>query len=220
MYKKYEYGKNNIGDNMYFIIAFRTVFLYLFIVLCYRIMGKKEVGQLGIIDLIVSFSIAELASISIEETDKSIFTSILPITILVLLEIVLGYISMKSDKIRKALDGNPELIINKGKLNFNTMKKLRYTIDDLLTQTREKEITNLEDIKYAVLETDGELSIFKNNLYPLPLIVDGKVDNETLKNIGKNDMWLNNILKSRNVILKDIFYAFYKGNDIYIIKKN
>ena len=220
MYKKYEYGKNNIGDNMYFIIAFRTVFLYLFIVLCYRIMGKKEVGQLGIIDLIVSFSIAELASISIEETDKSIFTSILPITILVLLEIVLGYISMKSDKIRKALDGNPELIINKGKLNFNVMKKLRYTIDDLLTQTREKEITNLEDIKYAVLETDGELSIFKNNLYPLPLIVDGKVDNETLKNIGKNDMWLNNILKSRNVILKDIFYAFYKGNDIYIIKKN
>jgi hypothetical protein len=111
LYKKYEYGKNNIGDNMYFIIAFRTVFLYLFIVLCYRIMGKKEVGQLGIIDLIVSFSIAELASISIEETDKSIFTSILPITILVLLEIVLGYISKKNPKISNKIIPIQNLLI-------------------------------------------------------------------------------------------------------------
>lgn len=204
---------------MYFIIAYRTVFLYLFIVICYRIMGKKEVGQLGIIDLIVSFSIAELASISIEETDKSIFTSILPITILVLLEIVLGYISMKSDKFRKSIDGNPEVIINNGKVNFKAMNRLRYTLDDLLTQTRKKEISNLEDIKYAVLETDGELSIFKDKLYPLPLIVDGKVDTDTLKNINKNEIWLNKMLETRNVILEDVFYAFYKGNEVYIIKK-
>ena len=205
---------------MYLIIAFRTIFLYLFIVLCYRIMGKKEVGQLGIIDLIVSFSIAELASISIEETDKSIFTSILPITILVVLEIILGYISMKSDKFRKMVDGNPELIINNGKVNFKAMNKLRYTLDDLLTQSRKKDIANLEDIKYAVLETDGELSIFKNKLYPLPIIVDGKVDIETLKNIGKDDKWLENLLKNKNINLEDIFYAFYKGNETYIIKKD
>ena len=160
---------------MYLTIIYRTIFLYFYIVLCYRLMGKKEIGQLGIIDLIVSFSIAELASISIEEVDKSIFTSILPITILVLLEISLSYISMKSSKFRKVIDGSPEVIINNGKLNFSIMNKLRYTIDDLLTQTRKKDVSSLEDIKYAILETDGELSIFKDTTYPLPLIVDGKI---------------------------------------------
>lgn len=205
---------------MYYTIAFRTIVLYIFIVICYRIMGKKEIGELGIIDLIVSFSIAELASISIEEVDKSIWTSILPITILCVIEITMSYIGMKSNKFRSLTDGNPSIIINDGKINYTTMKKLRYTLDDLLTQLREKDILSLEDVKYAVLETDGELSVFKNNyVYPMPLIVDGKVDNETLKNIGKNLVWINEVLNTNKVSLSDVFYAFYNKNKVYIIKK-
>lgn len=205
---------------MYLTIAFRTVVLYVLIVIYYRIMGKKEVGELGIIDLIVSFSIAELASISIEETDKSIFTSILPITILVIIEITISYIGMKSDKFRKMTDGNPSLIINNGKINFKTMSKLRYTLDDLLTQMREKDYKSIEDVKYAILETDGELSIFNDNDYPMPLIVDGTVDENTLKNIKKNYIWLNEVLKSHHVKLEDVYYAFYRDNKTFIIKRD
>ena len=205
---------------MYFTIAYRTIILYILIVICYRIMGKKEVGELSIIDLIVSFSIAELASISIEEPDKSIFASILPITILVVLEITISYIGMKSDKFRKMTDGNPSVIINDGKINYSVMKKLRYTLDDLLTQIRQKSIKSIEEVKYAVLETDGELSIFKDENYPMPLIVDGKVDMETLKNINKNEMWIDEILKSKNLKLEDIYYAFYRDNNTFIIKKD
>ncbi|MBR1376825.1 MAG: DUF421 domain-containing protein [Bacilli bacterium] len=206
---------------MYFTIAYRTVFLYILIVIYYRIMGKKEVGELGIIDLIVSFSIAELASICIEEPDKSIFTSILPITLLVILEITLSYIGMKSDKFRKMTDGSPSVIIDKGKINLKVMSKLRYTLDDLLTQIREKDVKNLEEVKYAVLETDGELSVFTDNYdYPLPLIVDGVVDTETLKNIKKNDIWLNEMLKKNNVELENVYYAFYRNNSTFIIKKD
>ena len=186
---------------MYFTIAFRTV--------------------LGIIDLIVSFSIAELAAISIEEPDKSIFTSILPITLLVILEIALSYIGMKNDKFRKMTDGSPSVIIDKGKINFKAMTKLRYTLDDLLTQMRQKDYKSIEDVKYAVLETDGELSIFADNYdYPLPLIVDGVVDEETLKNIKKNYIWLNEVLKSNNVKLEDVYYAFYRNNKTFIIKRD
>lgn len=206
---------------MYYTIAYRTIVLYIFIVICYRIMGKKEVGELSVIDLIVSFSIAELASISIEEVDKTIWTSILPITILTLIEIIMSYIGMKSDKFRKMTDGNPSVIINNGKVNFKTMTKLRYTLDDLLTQIREKDIKSLEDVKYAVLETDGQLSVFKDDYdYPLPLIVDGKVDEDTLKNIKKNYIWLNDVLKQNNVKLENVFYAFYRDNKTYIIKKD
>lgn len=205
---------------MYYTIAIRTVVLYVLIVIYYRIMGKKEVGELGIIDLIVSFSIAELASISIEETDKSIFTSILPITILVAIEMIISYIGMKNSSFRKLTDGSPSLIINNGKIDFKTMKKLRYTLDDLLTQMREKDYKSIEDVKYAILETDGELSLFNDNDYPMPLIVDGEVDENTLKNIKKNYIWLNDLLKSKHLKLNDIYYAFYRDNKTYIIKKD
>ena len=205
---------------MYLTIAFRTALLYAFIVFCYRIMGKKEVGELGIIDLIVSFSIAELAAISIEEPDKSIFTSILPITILVCLEMLLSFISLKSDKFRSLTEGKPSLIINKGKVNFKIMNKLRYTLDDLLTQLREKDVRNIEDVKYAVLETDGELSVFKDNEYPMPLICDGIIDEETLKAINKDYVWIHDLLVKNNITLDDVFYAFYTNDKTYIIKKD
>ena len=198
-------------------IIYRTVILYLFIVVCYRIMGKKEVGELSIIDLIVSFSISDLAAISIEETDKTIFSSIIPITILVLLEIILSYLTMKSDKIKTLADGNAEVIVDKGKINVGMMKKLRYNLDDLLTQLRKKDIYSLKDVYYAILETDGTLSVSKN-VYPLPLIMEGKIDKKTLKNIHKDTNWLYQILKNYNVQLKDVYYAFYDNGKTYIIE--
>lgn len=206
---------------MYLTLIIRTFLLYVFIVLSYRIMGKKEVGELGVIDLIVSFLIAELAAISIEEPDKSIFTSIVPILVLVFVQIFLSYISMKSSKLRKIIDGVPSIIISKGKINFNVMRKLRYSLDDLLTQIRQKDIKDIEKIKYAVLENNGKLSIFQDNYdYPLPLIVEGKIEEETLRSISKDYVWLNNLLSKKKIDLDNIFYAFYANNKTYIITKD
>lgn len=205
---------------MYLLLIVRTFFLYIFIVISYRIMGKKEVGELGVIDLIVSFLIAELAAISIEEPNKSVLTSIVPILVLVIVQIVLSYISMKNSKLRKLIDGVPSVIINKGKINFNIMRKLRYSLDDLLTQIREKDIKDIEKIKYAVLENNGKLSIFQDNYdYPLPLIVEGRIEEETLRSINKDYVWLNRELKKRSIKLDNVFYAFYANNKTYIITK-
>ncbi|MEG2322432.1 MAG: DUF421 domain-containing protein [Bacilli bacterium] len=205
---------------MYYSLIIKTIVLYFYIIFCYRLMGKKEVGKLSIIDLIVSVLIAELAAISIEEESRSILLSLIPIAVLVLIQIILSFISLKSIKIRNFIDGQAGLIINKGKLNFKQMKKLRYSLDDLISQLREQSVKSIEDVNYAVLENNGKLSVFTdNNTYPMPIIMDGVIDYDTLKNMHKNVEWLDNILKQNKVKLKDVFYAFYTEKKTYIIKK-
>lgn len=206
---------------MYTSIIFKTVLLYFFIVVVYRIMGKKEIGKLSIIDLIVSILIAELAAISIEQYEKSILISIIPIICLVLIEMLFSYIGIKSPKFRKIVEGSPVVIIKNGKLNFEAMSKLRYSLDDLVTQLREQSIKNIEEVNYAVLENNGKLSIFeKETEYPLPIILDGQIDYEVLKDMNKDKKWIYNILKKNNIELQNVFYAFYTKNKTYIIKKD
>ena len=171
-----------VGDHMeLFQVLFRTAFFYFYVILCYRLMGKREIGQLGVIDLMVSILIAELIAISIENIKDSIFLTIAPIALLVVLEIVLAFISIKSRKFRTFFDGKPSLIICNGKINYNEMVKQRYSLDNLLLSLRQKEIKNIEDVEYAFLEPNGKLSIFKYNMfktpssYPMPLILDGSL---------------------------------------------
>lgn len=207
-------------------VIFRTLFFYFFITLAYRIMGKREIGQLGIIDLIVSILIAELVAISIENINDSIFLTILPISLLVVLELFLAYISIKSRTFRTLFGGKPSLIIVNGKINYHEMVKQRYSLDDLLLSLRQKEIRNIEQVEYAFLEPNGKLSIFKYNFfriksdYPMPLIVDGGVQEKALKYIHKTRVWLERELEKKNLKVNDIFYAFYRKDKVYLVKKN
>lgn len=212
---------------MIFISAIiRTVFFYFFVTICFRVMGKREIGKLGVIDLIVSILVAELCAISIENIKDSIFLAILPILVLVGIEVLFAKISLKSRKFRSIISGKASLIINKGKINYKEMIKQRYTLDDLLLSLRQEKIKNIEDVEYAFLENNGRLSIFKYNMfkikgdYPLPIIIDGVIQKDTLKNIKKSSLWLKMYLKNQQLLLEEVFYAFYKGSKIYIIKKS
>ncbi len=215
-----------LGDHMdYWMVLERTVLFYLLITVLYRFMGKREIGQLGIVDLIVSILIAELAAISIDNREESIFLSIIPIVALVLIQIGMSYVSLKYAKVRDAFDGTPSVMINRGVVNFKEMVKQRYNLDDLLTQLREQHIRTIEEVDYAVLESSGKLSVFRKKEgkfgdYPLPLILDGKMQEDTLKQIGKKESWLMKTLKEEQIKLEDIFYAFYKEKGLYIIKKS
>jgi len=205
----------------YFIILYRSVFFYFLITILYRIMGKREIGELSIMDFIVSLFIAELVAISIENYKQSILMSLIPVLSLAIIQIVLSYISIKNKKIRDILDGNPSVIIENGKVNFKEMKKQRYNIEDLLMQLRDNSIKSISEIDYAVLETNGKLSIFKkdnNNDYPLPLILNGIVDTNTLRKIKKDERWLDDELEKKNVSREDIFYCFYENNNLYVIE--
>lgn len=208
----------------YIKIIFRMVFFYFFIILIYRMMGKREVGQLGIIDLIVSILIAELVAISVEDGSKSLLSSVIPILCLVILQMVLSYSSLKSPKIRNLLDGNPTFIIKNGRVNYNEMVRQKYNLDDLLTQLREKGYRNIEDIEYAILENNGTLSVFdydnkkKSSPLPMPIVLDGKIQYKTLNEMGKDEKLVKNMLNNKKIKLEDIFYAFYKDNSVFIIK--
>jgi len=204
-------------------VLLRTIFFYFFILIMFRIMGKREIGQLGVVDLAVSVLIAELVAISIENVEDSIWLTILPIIALVILEITLAMINLKCKKFRNFFEGKPSVIINRGKINYKEMVKQRYTIDDLLLELRQKGIKNLERVEYALLEPNGKLSIFKKKLldqnFPLPLIIDGVVQENTLKILKKSKIWLDYMISKNKLVLNEVFYAFYKGNKLYIIEK-
>ena len=206
----------------YFTIIFRTFFFYFFIVFVYRVMGKREVGQLGIIDLIVSVLIAELVAISLDNTDESIFLAIIPIILLVLCQIGMAILSLNKKGIREMFDGKPSVIINNGKIQLKEMIKQRYNLDDLLTQLRESNYKSISEVDYAILESSGKLSVFKKEktdkkTFPLPVIVEGKIEYDTLRLLNKDVGWL---LDNLSVELENIFYGFYKGGSIYIIKND
>ena len=207
-----------------FIVFIRTFFFYFFIFFIYRILGKREVGQLGIIDLVVTILIAELASISIENTDATIFKSVIPILTLMGLEMILAFVSLKKPNIRKFIDGSPSVIIKNGKVNYKEMVNQKYSLEDLLSQIREKGYRSIEDIEYAILENNGTLSVFeyaqKKSPFPMPIILDGEIQGDTLKHLKKDDKWVLNILQRRGINLEDVFYAFYKDKSVFVIKNS
>jgi uncharacterized membrane protein YcaP (DUF421 family) len=209
----------------YFTVLWKTLFFYILITIIYRIMGKREVGELSIMDLIVSIFIAELAAISIENYQDSILFSLLPIVLLVIVQIVMAKLSLKSATVRGMIDGAPSVIIDRGIINFKEMLKQRYNLDDLLVQLRSRGIKSIEEVDYAILETSGKLSVFrrdddKNRVYPLPVIIDGKLQKDVLFQIGKDEEWLYKMLGKENYRLEDVFYGFYQKNKLFLIRKS
>lgn len=207
----------NIGT-----IVFRTFLYYFLFLVLFRIMGKREVGELGINDLLVSVLFAEFATLAIEKYNEPLIVTLIPVGIIVGLEVLISYLSLKNTKFRELIDSKPSLIIKDGKINFKEMERQRYGIEDLLTQIRDKGIKSLDEIEYAILENNGKLSTFlydNKNLYPMPLIIDGIIQYETLADINKSKEWLYKILKNEKTELDKVFYAFYKNNKCFIIKK-
>lgn len=208
---------------MIWTIIFRTVLFYFLVVIAYKIMGKREVGELGVFDFIISMLISQLIAICIENYKDPIWFVIVPTLILVLFQIVFSFLSLKSNKFRDILDGKESVIISNGKLNFSEMKKQKYNLNDLLLQLRDKGIRTIEEVDYAILETNGKLSVFQkqddnNNVFPLPLVLDGVIEENNLKFINKTRKWLNNELNKKKISLDNIFYAFYKDDEIYVIE--
>lgn len=207
----------------YFLVLERTLLFYVIITIVYRFMGKREVGELSILDLIVSILIAELAAIAIDKYKESIFLSIIPMVALVIIQIIVAKVSLKSSDVRSVVEGEPSVIINRGKVDFQSMLKQRYNLDDLLTQLRDKGIRSIEEVDYAILETSGKLSVFekkenKMGDYPLPVILDGKIQEDVLLQIKKSKNWLEEALKEEQVESQNVFYAFYRNQRLFLIK--
>lgn len=212
-------------------IIFRTIFLYSVMLIIFRLMGKREIGELSVLDLVVFIMLGEMAVIAIENMDKAIWHQLVPMVLIMLIQIVLSLVSLKSQRIRHILEGEPAIIVREGKIDEKQMRKQRYNMDDLLMQLREQSIGDIRDVEYAILEPTGRLSIFekqkskksKNDtpLFSLPLIIDGEIQKKHLYMMEHTDIWLEEKLnKLGHTDIEKISYCSFQNGQFFVDLKD
>ncbi len=198
-----------------------SVFFLLIIVL--RILGKREVGELSIFDLVVLLIIADIAALGIDN-DEFIIPSYFCVLILVVFQKALSLLLVKVAKFRNIIDGSPTILVMEGKLQIKNMRKEHYTIDDLVSQMRIDHIMDIDEIQLAILETNGTLSIFRNTRFDeikLPVIKSGQIIKENLKALNWEEEQLKNKIKNHNLDYKKIIYAsLYRNTFYYFYREN
>ena len=211
----------------YLQIILRTLFLYVLILAIFRMMGKREIGELSILDLVVFIMIGEMAVVAIERPNYPVTHAVLPMVLLMIIQIIMAVVSLKSKKFRDLVDGKPSIIINRGKIDEEAMRKQRYNFDDLLTQLREKDIRSIADVEFAILESSGSLSVIeklknqneepKQGDITIPLILDGTIEEENLKKINKTNLWLRQELKKQGYRdVKKISFCSYENGKFFV----
>lgn len=203
-------------------IFIKTIIISLFVLLAVRLMGKREIGQLQPVELVVIIIIADVASTPMEEVGTPILQGIIPIFALVVGQLILSYLNIKSVFFHKLISGKASVLISKGKINEENLKKQRYTIDGLIEQMRVTGYADIKDVEYAILETSGQISVIpkqdKNNVtvgdmnikteyvgYPRIIIMDGVLYKNNLKSLGYDDVWLKKKLEANNSNVEDTF---------------
>lgn len=218
------------------ITFFRAIILYIIVLIVMRLMGKREIGELQPFELAISIMIADLASIPMTETGIPLSNGIVPILGLLVMHLVISIINLKSNRAREIICGKPRILIYRGKIDENALKKERFSINELQEKLRSKDIMNLGDVEFAILETSGEITVVqkpnKRNTVPedfgiMPeyegisydLIVDGKIMSENLQKIGKNYEWLKKQVEKFGFHPKEIFIATIDGKGQFFCQK-
>ena len=209
-----------------FIICLRTIILYITVLITIRIMGKSELSKMSPFQLVVIFMIAELASIPIESPDVSIIKGMAAIFTLLFLQVFISYISIKSEGFKNFVNGKPSVLIENGKINYRELSSLRISINDLMEQLRLVNSPSLADVDYAVMESNGDLSIIpkpgkrpltpddmkitaSGDAMPLVIISDGHLYSANLQKMGYDENKLKSTLLSYNIKSYDeVFMAF------------
>lgn len=210
--------------NTYFVLMGKCFVVYFVIIFALRVMGKREVGELSVFDIVIYLVMSELLALSITEADESILKSLVPIFTLAALQITISLILLKSKKIRDIFDGTSVILIHNGHINQNAMKKERYNIDDLMSQIRSKDLSSPDEVAFAVLENNGDLSILAKNTckvkHPSPLVSDGILNKKALQDLALDEEWLRVQLKKEGVKqIKDVFLCLYQKDGLYVLMK-
>ena len=204
-------------------IFIRTIIIYVVLVGMLKIMGKRQIGELEVNELVSTLLISEIASIPISEPNIPLINAILPILFICLSEVFISALKNKWSKLKTIVEGEPSYIIYKGRLNQEILSKNRISINELLTEIRQQGIGDISDVEYGILEPSGKLSLIKANENDMAhtVIVDGNIDYSTLKQIGLNEKWINKQLKSEGYHRRDVFlFSVTDSGKINIITKD
>ena len=208
---------------------FRTLILYLLLIAGLRISGKRQIGELEPIELVLTLLISDLASVPMQDFGLPLFNGVIPIITLIALSTLFSAVSLRCVRFRDLVCGQPALVIRDGKLYQETMRRNRLTLDELFEQLRGQGVTDLDDVKYAVLETSGQVSVLLRSdaqpvtpaqlsmnsaddpFLPVLLINDGRLLRDNMKKMDVDDAWLRRQLKREH--LKDPSQVFLLSLD-------
>ena len=208
----------------------RTIALYLVLIAVIRLMGKRQIGQMEPSEFVVTMLVANLASIPMQDGGIPLFSGMVPIVTVLGLELVLSHLSLRSIRFRKLLCGKPVILIENGNILQANLRKTRVTLDELTGHLREKDVLDLRSVQYAILETNGNLSVFpypkerpatakeagipaRKQYLPLTIISDGVLLVENLKKAGKDPGWVQRVLQQHSAQIRDTWLLTVDGAD-------
>ena len=207
-------------------IIFRTVLFYGVLILVVRLMGKRQIGQMEPSEFVVTMLVANLAAIPLEQMDFPIHTGLIPIGIVLVLEFILSWVALKSIKLRKYLCGKPVILVENGNILQENLKEVRINLDELTAMLRLKDVLDIRQVRYAILETNGNMSVFlcpqeKEGSLPVTLVSDGRLLHENLKAAGKDQKWVEKVLHGKGTTVKETYLLTVdgKGKIVFYKKK-
>ena len=219
------------------ILAFiRTLILYGVLILVVRLLGKRQIGQMEPSEFVVALIAADLAAVPMQDGGISLLSGLIPIITILGAELIISALSLKSIWFRKVLSGTPVVLIENGNILQKNLRQNRLTIDELINHLRQKDILDIQSVQYAILETNGNLSVFpypnerpatakeagipvKDQWYPVTLISDGKLLRDNLKVAGKDEAWLNRILKKKKATVSSTWLLTVDHTDKIVFYK-
>lgn len=219
------------------IVFIRAIILYILIIFCVRLMGKRQLGELQPSELVITIMLSNIATLPIQDINLPMLMGAIPILTLVSLDVIISAVCLKSRTVRRWVCGSPKIIIKDGVINQKVMKELRFSIDDLMESLRTCNVFDISEVQYAIVETTGNINVYQKfenqnctpeilniigeSKNPPQLIVDdGKIIHHSLKLIGFSDSWLQEVLKSKKVKQEDIFLMTADDSgSVNIIKK-
>lgn len=221
------------------ITLLRTALIYALLLLAMRLLGKRQLGELELSELVVTVLVADIAVRPIVEENAPFITSLAPLVVLFGSEYLISVLSLRSAKLRTLLFGKPSILISHGKIDQSEMKRNRFTIDELMQELRNQGVQDIQSVDYAVLETSGALNLLlrvseqpvtPSQLgltlaepgYATILINDGRTLSNNLRRVGKDERWLQKMLKEQGISrAQDVYYLqINDAGDIALQEKN
>lgn len=220
------------------ISLIRTLILYAIVMVAVRLMGKRQISELQTSELVVTLLISNLASVPMQDTGQPLISGLIPIAVLVMSEIAVSGAMLKHPFFRRVVCGRPIIVIYDGKIQQSEMRRLRMTTEDLFEQLRQKDVFSIQDVVYAIVETNGKMSIIKKPEKEQPtagdlqvvqpdkgletvVVSDGVVSELSLALCRQNRKWLEDILEAQGVTLSQVFLMTANARgDFFIVRKD
>ena len=201
----------------------RTVLTYIFLIFVMRLMGKRQLGELEITDLVITLLLSEIATVVLTDPSKPILHTIVPVLTLALLEMSTSWLALKFPKVQKLLSPKPTILIYNGKIDRKQMQKARVSLDELMCELRQKEVSDINQVQYAIMESSGKISVIKKTAESPPssmqlglhlsengmmrtVYCDGTYDDNTLRALGLDRHWVDKQLKAHGYSRANVFF--------------